>query len=149
MFKHLNWLLFSQRTLVFNCLFESASIAKFCNDMAISIVLDDFDSFEDIGIINSHNGNLFHAEKILSNFVIDCLEINNLDGDLRLIRNIFAWIEIGLPEKTYPVAPLPSRSFLLTTNSLKMYILFFIIEKSLNRPILSFLIFPTTLKKIQ
>ena len=65
---------------------ESASVAKFRHDMAVSVVLDDFDASEHMWVIgDGHSSNFFHSEEILGDLVFDGFEVNDLDCDLGLI----------------------------------------------------------------
>jgi len=48
--------------------------------MAMLAVLDDFDAFEDVRVVDYHDGHFFHVEQILSHFVVDGFEVNDFDG---------------------------------------------------------------------
>ena len=81
-----------------NSFLESAPVAKFCDDVAVAAIFDNFKSFEDVGVGDGHGSNLLHAEEVLGDLIVYGLEIDNFDGNLRLIGYIFGWIGGGVPE---------------------------------------------------
>ena len=74
----------------FDSIFESSSITHFSNNVAKKIVLDYFDASQDMGAAAAHDGNFFHVEKVLGNFVIDCFDVNNFDSDIGVVFELFS-----------------------------------------------------------
>ena len=81
-----------------NSFLESAPVAKFCDDVAVAVILDNFESFEDVRVGDSHGSNLLHAEEVLGDLIVDGFEIDDFDGNLRLVGYIFGWIGGGVPK---------------------------------------------------
>jgi hypothetical protein len=81
---------FSERTADPDGTFQGPSVAKFCHNMAVLVILDDFDPFEDVRVVDCHDGHLLHIEKVLSDFVVDGLEVNDLDCHWRLVCDVFS-----------------------------------------------------------
>ena len=67
---------------------EGASVAIFCDDVAVFVILDDLDALEDVRVVYAHDGYLLHAEQVLSDLVIDGLDVNDFDGCLRLVSDV-------------------------------------------------------------
>ena len=57
--------------------------------MTMTVVLYNFDSSKDVRVVDSQNSYFFHVEKILCDFIADCFEVNNFDGNWRLVSNAF------------------------------------------------------------
>lgn len=55
----------------------------------MTVVLYNFDSSKDVRVVDSQNSYFFHVEKILCDFIADCFEVNNFDGNWRLVSNAF------------------------------------------------------------
>lgn len=58
--------------------------------MAVFIILYNFDSFENMRVIDGHDCYFFHIEQVLCDLIIDGFEVNDFDGDGSLIGDTFS-----------------------------------------------------------
>ena len=82
--------LLSERAIYFECVFEGASVAKFCDDVAERFILYDFDSSEDVSVINAHDGYFFHIQQVFGDFIVNGFEVDDFDCDWCLIGECIA-----------------------------------------------------------